>query len=216
MIKGRRLPAGSLVAHLALLRHARRGMVGIGGGLVVLQVASDASGRGQIKISIGMALVALQLGMSAGKRKSDGVMIEVRRLPRAGGMALLASLGKSQGHMIGIASLLKVGKMAADARRRGALILSTHVTSGAIQSGVHSGQSKAGYPQMIELGAQPGIDGVALLTLDRKVGSNVVGNGGLSKAALVTGIALDRQSLELPNSSAFVAVGAIEPGMASD
>lgn len=69
---------------------------------------------------------------------------------------------------------------------------------------------------MVKFRAQPGINGVALLALDGKIRGNVIGGGSLLVGVLVTGVALDRKSLELSNRPALMAIGAIEPGMPSD
>jgi len=81
--------------------------------------------------------------------------------------------------------------MATDACGWSAGVLPTGMTSSAIHGGVHSGQSKARYLQVIEIRAQPGIDGVALLTLYGEIRSHVTRSGGLPKGVLVAGIALD-------------------------
>ena len=180
------------MANLALLRHSHSDMVGIGSALVVLEVAGHAGVRSEIEISPDVALITLQLGMTTREREADGIVIEIRRLPGAGGMALLASLGKAEGNVVGIACLLKIRQMAADARRRCALIPSTYVTGGAIQGGVHSGESEAGHFQMVEFRAEPGVNGVALLALHRQIRGDVVGGGSLLESVLMARVALDR------------------------
>ena len=134
-----RLPGGRRMAHLALLWHAGRNVIRIRSALVVLQMAGHACGAGEIEISVGMALIALQLGVPAGQRETHGIMIEICRLPSAGGMALLASLGKAQSEVVGIAGLLEIQKVATHARRRSALILSSSMTGRAVQGRMHSG-----------------------------------------------------------------------------
>lgn len=180
------------MTHLALLWDAGGEMVRIVCALVVLEVAGHASGGREIKISADVALITLQLGMAAGERESNRVVIEVRRLPGAGGMALLASLGKAEGDMVGIAGFLKIWQVATDACRRGTLILSARVTSSAIQGRMHSGKSEASYPQVVEFRAQPGINSVALLALHRQIRGNVVGSSRLFVGVLMAGVALDR------------------------
>lgn len=63
---------------------------------------------------------------------------------------------------------------------------------------------------MIKLGAQPRVDRVALLALRRKAGGHVIRFGRLLICALMAGVALDRQSLELANRLALVTIGAIQ------
>ncbi len=191
-------------------------MVGIGRGLVILQVTRDTGSRRQVEIAGYMALITLQFGVSARQGKTHRIVIEIRRLPRAGGMTLLTRLGKTQSCVVRIAGLLEIWEMATNAGRWSTRVLPAGVTGGAIQGGVHSGQSKARYLQVIKFGSQPGIDGMALLTLYGEIGSYVIRSRGLPKRVLVTGIALDRKSLKLSNSFALVAVGAVEPGVASN
>jgi hypothetical protein len=69
---------------------------------------------------------------------------------------------------------------------------------------------------MVEGGAEPGVDGMALLTLHWKVGGNMVRGGGLLISVLVAGVALDGESLELANCFALMTVGTVQTGMASD
>ena len=69
---------------------------------------------------------------------------------------------------------------------------------------------------MIEARAQPGINGVALLALRGQSGRSVIGRVRLLKSSLMAGIALDRESLELSDRFALVAVGAVEPGVSAD
>ena len=96
--------------------------------------------------------------------------------------------------------------MTAHARRRRALEPAASVACGAVEGGVHSGESEPGVFQVIEFSAQPGVDAVALLTLDGKTRSHVIGLGGLLIGALVTGIALNGEPLKLPNCLAFMTV----------
>lgn len=216
MIEGCRLPRGGGMADVALLRNAGREMVRIRGCLIILQVATDAGSRGQAEISADVTLLALQVGVTAGEGEPDRIMIETRRLPGGGGMAVLASLRESQRNVIGIAGLLIIRQMAADAGCRSAFVPSARMARGAIQGGVHSGESKTGQLQMVEGRAEPGVDGMALLTLHRKIGGNMVRGGGLLICVLVAGVALDGESLELPNRFALMTVGTVQTRVASD
>ena len=105
--------------------------------------------------------------------------------------------------------------MAAHTRRRRALEPAACVAGRAVEGGVHSGESEAGEPQVIEFGAQPGVDAVALLALDGKAQGHVIGFGGLLIGVLVARVALDGKSLELPDRLALVAVRTVQSGMAS-
>lgn len=105
--------------------------------------------------------------------------------------------------------------MAAHARCRRALEPAACVACGAVEGGVHSGKSEPGEFQVIEFSAQPGVDAVALLTLDGKTRSHVIGLGGLLIGALVTGITLNGEPLELPNCLALMTVRTLQSGMSS-
>jgi hypothetical protein len=65
MIKCGWLPCGRGVADLALLGDAGSQVVWVRGALEVLDVARDACPRGQVEISVGVTLIALQLRVSA-------------------------------------------------------------------------------------------------------------------------------------------------------
>ena len=96
--------------------------------------------------------------------------------------------------------------MTAHTRRRRALEPAACVACGAVEGGMHSGESKPGVFQVIEFSAQPGVDAVALLTLYGKTRGHVIGLGGLLIGALVTGIALNGEPLKLPNCLALMTV----------
>ena len=104
--------------------------------------------------------------------------------------------------------------MASDAGCRSSLVLAAQVASRAVECCVHARQSEIRWrPSMIELSAQPGIDGVALFALRRKTGRNVIGSSRLLKRVLMARITLDRESLELANRFALVTVCAIQAGV---
>lgn len=138
VIKGSRCPGRGGVTGVALLRDTSRGVVGIGGALIVLEMAGDASGRAQVEVAIRVALIALQGGVSAGQRETYSVVIESGRLPSRRRMALLASLWKSQCDVVRIRRLLVIGKVATHTGCRSALILPARVAGRAVQRGVHS------------------------------------------------------------------------------
>ena len=93
MVESGRLPGGSRVTDLALLRDPSRRVIWICRSLEILEVARNACGRGDVEIAVRVALIALQLRVSAVQREADRIMIEVGRLPRGGRVAILASLG---------------------------------------------------------------------------------------------------------------------------
>lgn len=70
MIKRCRLPPGSTVAHLALLRDSSSSVIGIVCIVVIAQVAGNTCGGSQVEIAAAVALIALQLRVAAGQRES--------------------------------------------------------------------------------------------------------------------------------------------------
>ena len=164
-----RHPRCGVVAGLALLGESRTDVVRTVCALVIGQVARNTGGTGLRVVSF-VALVAAQIGMSPGQRETYGSMVESRWLPSCGRVAFLASLRNAERDVIWIAGLLIVRQMAADARGRRALILSAYVARGAIESGVHAREGESGALEVIEFCPQPGVDGVALFTLDGEGG----------------------------------------------
>jgi len=209
MVKRGGLPSRSCVTHVAGLRDSGGKVIRIGRTLVVLHVARHARGCCQTEITVGVTLIALQLGVSASQWETHRAVIEICRRPGRRGVTILAGLRQSQSKVAGIVGLLKIRQVTAHTRRRRPFILSAHVTGYAIQSRVHARQGKARVLQVIEFRAQPGVDRVALLALRREPRRNVIRFGGLLKCALVAGVTLDRQSLELANRLALVTIGAI-------
>src|SRR5207245_9405526 len=96
--------------------------------------------------------------------------------------------------------------MTAHTRCRRTLEPAACVACGAVEGCVHFGESESGVFEVIEFSAQSGVDAVALLSLDGKTRSHVIGFGGLLIGALVTGITLNGEPLKLRNSLAFMTV----------
>jgi hypothetical protein len=183
--------------------------------LEILQVAGDTRSGGQIEIPTLVALIALQLCVPTCQRKAHRIVIEIRWLPSCGCMAFLTSLGKSERDVIRIVRLLKIGQVAAHARRWRSLVPPAYVARRAVEGGVHPRESKPGDFQVIELRAQPGVDAVTLLALYGKTRGYVIWLGRLLICALMAGITLDGKSLELSDRFTLVTVRALQSGMAS-
>lgn len=179
------------MADLALLGYPAGNVIWICGSLVILEMAGNASRAGDAEIVVDVALVALQAGVSATERESQRSVIDAGRLPCGGVVAVLTSLGKAERHMIGIGCLAKIRQVTTDAGCRGAFVFSAHVATGTIEGGMGSGQSEPGHLQMVELGARPAGDRVALLAARRKSGSHVIGRAGLLIIRGVAGVALE-------------------------
>jgi len=138
MVEGRAGPIRRAVTNLALLRESRRGVIGIGRSLIVLQMAGDTCRTGKVKVSVCVTLFALQLRVPSCQWEPYRIVIEVCRLPRRRVVALLAALRQSQRYMVRIARFLVVRQVAAYAGCRSALILPANVARRALQRRVHS------------------------------------------------------------------------------
>jgi hypothetical protein len=79
-----------------------------------------------------------------------------------------------------------------------------------VQRGVHTCESETCVLEVIKLGAQPGVDRVALLAFGREAAGNMVWRSRLLKRVLMAGVALNRQPLELSDGFSLVTVGAIQ------
>jgi hypothetical protein len=150
VVKRCRLPRRSAMAGLAGLRKTALHVIGIGRALIILQVAGDAGGGGQVVIAIHMALRALHRGMRAGEREADRIVIKRCRLPGHRAMAGLAGLRHTQRHVVGIRGLLIIRQMATDAVGRRAGEFSSNMARVAFECGVRTGQGKAREFQVIE------------------------------------------------------------------
>ena len=213
MIEGGGLPGRRRVTDLALLRYPGRHVIGIRGPLEILEVARNTCGRRDVEITIGMALIALELRVSAGQREAYRIVIEAGRLPGRGRMTILASLGKPQRHVIRVAGFLKIWQVAADASGGSSRVFAARVTSHTIQGCVHSGERESRELRVIKSDALPVVDRMAILALRRESGGNVVGRSGLLERLLMTGVALNRESLKLSYCCAFMTVRAIQARM---
>jgi hypothetical protein len=134
--------------------------------LVILLMAREAGRRREIEVSVGVALIALQLRVSARQREANRIMIEAGRRPGRGRVAELAGLRQPQREMVRVARLLVIGEMAAHAGGGRAFVFPAYVASRAVERRVHAGQRKIRWrPSMVELRSQPGVDVMALLAL---------------------------------------------------
>lgn len=205
------------MAHRALRRNSSCHVVRIGRLLVVREMARPAIRAGQVEIPALVALIALQVGVSPGQWKSNRVVVERRRGPRARRMALLTGLGYAQRHVVRIACLLVIGEVAPDTGRRSSLVLPADMARRTVQRRVHAGQSESGPREVIELGAQPSVHRVALLALDRESrrGCRVARSVGLLVRRLMARIAADIESFELAHRGALVTIRAVQPGVPS-
>lgn len=131
-------------------------------------------------------------------------------------MAILTSLGKPESDVVGVGCFPKVRQVTADAVRRGSLVPSAYVTGGAVETGMCPRQCESGHFQVIEGGAKPCRDRVALLASGRESRGRVVGPGRLLIGCRVARIALERKSLKLADGGSLVAAVALQGGMAAN
>jgi|SRR6476646_8388884 len=92
VVEGGTVPIRSRVANLALLGKPGCGVIRIVCTLKILQMATDASGDGQIVVPVGMALRALHADMRPRQGESRLRVIELGRLPGGRAMADFALL----------------------------------------------------------------------------------------------------------------------------
>lgn len=95
-------PGFGRVALLALVREAVGDVIGISHTGEALGMTGIAV-RGGARVAGGMAVGALEPGVSAGQQEPGTCMIEVHRRPASGGVALRAIVAEVVRHMTGIA-----------------------------------------------------------------------------------------------------------------
>jgi len=134
MIKRRIVPRRRVVALLARGRESRRHVVRIGRAIEILHVARTAIRRRSHKLIIDMACRTGHADVRSGQRElGECIVIESRRIPRAGVMACLARRREPGLGVRGIVRLVEVRHVAAHAGCRGIVEFPTRVAGGAIQ-----------------------------------------------------------------------------------
>jgi hypothetical protein len=81
VIKSRRLPCGRVVADIALLREAGLSVIGIGGAVVIGQVARHASRSQARELPVHMAGSAVDIHVRAGQREIGIAVVKRRSCP---------------------------------------------------------------------------------------------------------------------------------------
>ena len=108
VIKARRNPVRSAVAHLALLREPCRDVIRVVRPLEIFKVATHARRVRDVVVSIDVALGTLHLDVSSGQSEAGFGMIEIRRLPRRRIVTDLTLLGDTGRYVVGIVGSLIV------------------------------------------------------------------------------------------------------------
>ena len=102
MIKNRSLPLGGAVAGLTILRETSGRVIGIGRGVVFLQMASDTGGAQPGVLSTAMTIAASKRYVSARQWELGLRMIKLGSRPGRRRMAQRTILRESRSHMVGI------------------------------------------------------------------------------------------------------------------
>jgi hypothetical protein len=218
VVEVRRRPSACRVTCLACLRKVLLDVIGVRRAGVVGQVARYASRDRNVVIVVLVAIGALprRHGVQAGERECGLRVVEVCRRPAAGSVAGLAGLREAQLDVIGIGRAGVVGQVARYASRDRNVVVVVLVAIGTLprRHGMHSGKRKTGC-RVIELGIQPVIETVAVVTSEREVASRVVGVSRILEISLVAAIAVRRHRAVLTERSAFVASVTIDGGVCS-
>lgn len=115
VIELRTHPLHRRMAQSAVLRESGRLMIGVGGRIVVVQMAIDASRIRKGIVVVHVALQALQAGMRSGQREAGRGMIERRACPLRRVVAPRAILREIRCLVVRIAGRVVVIQMARDA-----------------------------------------------------------------------------------------------------
>jgi len=145
VIKGRVVPGGRGVALLAGRRKSRLHVIGVGRAVEILYMARSAIRRCSHKLAVDVALGTRYIDVSPGQRElCEGVVIEVRHIPRARVVTRLAGRWEARLRVRRIARLIEVRQVAAYAGCRRPSEFPAHVARRTIQRSVRSRQGKTG------------------------------------------------------------------------
>jgi hypothetical protein len=142
------------VAGFANLRHSGLHVVGIGRSLIVLQMAGDARGVGQVVISVDMTLCTLQRDVRPGQREAGLAVVKRGIRPRCGRVAACASLRHARLYVIRVGGSLIVLEMTRHASGDSEVEVSVDMALCARRGDVNSGQRETGLA-VIEGGIGP-------------------------------------------------------------
>lgn len=179
MIPGGPAPVRSGMAGLAIGREIRRGMIGVGGGVIIILMAGDTGGW-RAGIAGAVTIDAGDGQMSPGKRKPGGVMVVGGRLPGNGRVTDHTGLRKTtlnvirvrRRHIIIAVTVIAIGRSPGEC-----CIMTDH----AFQKSVGAGQRKS--RRMSISGVIPGAAGGAVtrFAIHRKTGPGMARIGGSGK-----------------------------------
>ena len=137
MVERRVQPGGRVMAGLAGLREVRGDVVGVGGALLVLQMARHARRGGQVVVVVDVAVGADSRGhkVQPGEREPRGGVVERRVQPGGRVVAGLTGLGEIRGDVVGVGGALIVLQVAGHAGRGGQVVVIVNVAVGADAGG---------------------------------------------------------------------------------
>lgn len=144
MIEGGVRPRRCAVAAFASLRHSGLHVVRVGGALVVLQMARDASGVGQVVIPIDVTLRTLQRKVRPTQREARLAVIECGIRPRGSGVAAFAGLRHACLRVIGVGGALVLLEVARHACSDSKVEVSIDVALSAGRGDMYPGQRETG------------------------------------------------------------------------
>ena len=218
VVKARRRPTAGGVAHLASLREVLLRVVGIVRSLVVLQVARDARGIGDVVVVIGVAIGALarRHGVQAGQRERGLRVDKIRRLPSICSVARFAGLGEAQLHMIRVCRSGEVLQVARYARGDGQVVVVVDMAIGALarRHGMRSGEREA-RGGVVKPGIEPVVEAVALFAGRGELVDHMIRIRSCAKVGRMATVAIGGHRAVLADRLVLVTRGAIHCGVRS-
>ena len=152
MIKICSLPTRRRVADRAVGGEPGRRVVGVGGFLVVRQMAGSTIARCACKTAVNVALCASDIDVRPRQRKGgERVVIERRGSPIRRVVTDRAVLRKARLDVVRVLRTREVFQMATHAGGARHVEIPIQVAGRAIQRGVHAGQYKAGEFTVVEI-----------------------------------------------------------------
>jgi hypothetical protein len=132
-------PRGRAVANGAILREARCSVIRIRGALILRLVTGITGGTQAGELPAGMALSALQRGVSAREREPGATVVECRAAPTRCGVAHRAIVWEAGRGVIRIsgALILRLVTGVTIGRQAGEIVV--HVARGTLHCGVRAG-----------------------------------------------------------------------------
>ena len=192
VIESRRLPGCGGVAGFASLCESTAHVIRVRGSLEIFQVTRHAGGAGQVVVVIDVAIGALprRNRMRARQHKIHRGVIEFRRLPRRGGVALQAIRREVSSHVVRILGGLKILEVAGQASRgrQGVVVIRVAIRALARWHSVPARQQETG-GRVVKLRVQPVVTGMACVAIRRELCGDVIGICGRLKIFEVAGSA---------------------------